>query len=461
MLRDSINVAANEAALLAAEEQVRAEAMALSRSDSGGGSPGASPGRLQRAASARAMGRRGGRTPPPSTQLQAWRSPLKALRVVFFMHLPFPTSQIFRTLPRAQELIRSLTCADVVGFHAFDHARHFLNTAKRMLGFRSASRPGGMLTLHVPDADREVIVSVSHVSIQTTQLDAVAAETSTAATTSTALSSFSSTTVADECEKCTEETAEKDGCDAEQKEEKEKKKKKVEDALSDDPLLLSDVQLMAQALRRKYAGRKIVVGVDVCQRLSGVALKLAAFDKLLSDSSYGADGRVVLLQRCVRGCGRPGDEETTGAELRKMAADINARCRARRREGAYQRRPAAQWCLPTSQPLWHTQNNSSSREKEMLPEGVCGGTYSANTVGAKKTSRLAQRVVSAMAPPVRVGVCSVALGQGHMLEVEMVEMVEVWVWARRRWWWTTRRWIAARWASRSAWRCGWLLTCCW
>ena len=50
--------------------------------------------------------------------------------VVFYMHVPFPTSQIFRSLPAANELLQSMTCADVVGFHAFDHVRHFLNAAK-------------------------------------------------------------------------------------------------------------------------------------------------------------------------------------------------------------------------------------------------------------------------------------------------------------------------------------------
>ena len=43
--------------------------------------------------------------------------------VVFYMHVPFPTSQIFRSLPAANELLQSMTYADVVGFHAFDHAR--------------------------------------------------------------------------------------------------------------------------------------------------------------------------------------------------------------------------------------------------------------------------------------------------------------------------------------------------
>mmetsp|Transcript_30642 Transcript_30642/g.51813 ORF Transcript_30642/g.51813 Transcript_30642/m.51813 type:complete len:1299 (+) Transcript_30642:113-4009(+) len=181
------------------------------------------------------------------------------LRIIFFMHIPFPTSQIFRTLSRATELLQSMICADVVGFHAFDHARHFLNATKRMLGIRSGSRAGGLLTLFV--GDREVIVSVSHVSIETDRIASAATHPETLR--------------------------------------------------------------IAQELREKHAGKRIVAGLDACQRLSGVALKLAAFDKLLADSSWGKRGNIVLVQRCVRGGSRAGDEQTTSNDLQKMVADIN------------------------------------------------------------------------------------------------------------------------------------------
>lgn len=46
---------------------------------------------------------------------------------------------------------------------------------------------------------------------------------------------------------------------------------------------------LAKELQQKHYGKKIIVGVDACQRLSGVALKLAAFDKLLSDSRQVVD----------------------------------------------------------------------------------------------------------------------------------------------------------------------------
>eukprot|EP01041_Mallomonas_annulata_P003535 gene3535-7029_t len=74
--------------------------------------------------------------------------------VIFFLHIPFPTSQIFRSLTSATELLHSMTCADVIGFHTFDYGRHFLQATKRMLGYRSHTRPGGLLAITV--GDREV-----------------------------------------------------------------------------------------------------------------------------------------------------------------------------------------------------------------------------------------------------------------------------------------------------------------
>jgi len=46
---------------------------------------------------------------------------------VFLLHIPFPTSQVFRELECGEDILKGMLHADVVGFHAFDHARHFLN----------------------------------------------------------------------------------------------------------------------------------------------------------------------------------------------------------------------------------------------------------------------------------------------------------------------------------------------
>ena len=60
----------------------------------------------------------------PGNEIVGGRS--KPVRMIFFIHVPFPTSQVFRELEHGEALLEGMLHADVVGFHAFDHARHFL-----------------------------------------------------------------------------------------------------------------------------------------------------------------------------------------------------------------------------------------------------------------------------------------------------------------------------------------------
>ncbi|NLD99947.1 MAG: bifunctional alpha,alpha-trehalose-phosphate synthase (UDP-forming)/trehalose-phosphatase [Fibrobacter sp.] len=52
----------------------------------------------------------------------------------FFLHIPFPSFEIYRLLPWRKELIEGLIGADLIGFHTFEYIRHFLNSARRLLG---------------------------------------------------------------------------------------------------------------------------------------------------------------------------------------------------------------------------------------------------------------------------------------------------------------------------------------
>ncbi|PSC69557.1 trehalose phosphate synthase [Micractinium conductrix] len=62
-----------------------------------------------------------------------------------FLHSPFPSSEIFRTFPRREEIIRSMLNADLVGFHTFDYARHFLSCCSRMLGLEHKTSRGSII----------------------------------------------------------------------------------------------------------------------------------------------------------------------------------------------------------------------------------------------------------------------------------------------------------------------------
>ncbi|KAG6523111.1 hypothetical protein ZIOFF_012964 [Zingiber officinale] len=56
------------------------------------------------------------------------------MKVGWFLHTPFPSSEIHRTLPSRSDLLRSVLAADLVGFHTYDYARHFVSACTRILG---------------------------------------------------------------------------------------------------------------------------------------------------------------------------------------------------------------------------------------------------------------------------------------------------------------------------------------
>lgn len=51
----------------------------------------------------------------------------------FFLHIPFPSFEIFRIFPERESLLRGLLGADLIGFHTYDYERHFLSSVKRIL----------------------------------------------------------------------------------------------------------------------------------------------------------------------------------------------------------------------------------------------------------------------------------------------------------------------------------------
>jgi trehalose 6-phosphate synthase/phosphatase len=144
---------------------------------------------------------------------------IKVTRKVFFLHIPFPTSQIFRELECGERILEGMLHADVVGFHAFDHARHFLNAAKRILGLNYETIAGGLIGVSFQGST--VLVSMSNVSIEPRKVDAV--------------------------------------------------------------LSLPSVRAGQEELRRKHSGRSIFGALDIAQRLSGASLKLLAYERLLQD----------------------------------------------------------------------------------------------------------------------------------------------------------------------------------
>jgi trehalose 6-phosphate synthase/phosphatase len=61
------------------------------------------------------------------------------LRMGFFLHIPFPSSEIFRELPERKEILKSLLSCDQIGFHDLSYLNHFRSSVHRILGHISGS----------------------------------------------------------------------------------------------------------------------------------------------------------------------------------------------------------------------------------------------------------------------------------------------------------------------------------
>jgi len=169
-----------------------------------------------------------------------------SVRMIFFIHVPFPTSQVFRELEHGEALLEGVLHADVVGFHAFDHARHFLNAAKRILGLTYESLVGGLIG--VRHRGTKVLVTVSNVSVEGDIID----------------------------------------------------------ALLQFPMVKDE----AAALQEKHGDRMIISGIAVAQRLSGVTYKLLAFERLLADYPVWQSKVVLLQRCLIPGARRVDEADT-------------------------------------------------------------------------------------------------------------------------------------------------------
>ncbi|KAI4148764.1 MAG: hypothetical protein LQ340_004953 [Diploschistes diacapsis] len=64
------------------------------------------------------------------------------IKIGFFLHTPFPSSEIYRILPVRNDILLGVLHCDLIGFHTYDYARHFLSSCSRILGL--VTTPNGI-----------------------------------------------------------------------------------------------------------------------------------------------------------------------------------------------------------------------------------------------------------------------------------------------------------------------------
>lgn len=157
------------------------------------------------------------------------KSQVPKMKVGWFLHTPFPSSEIYRTLPVREEVLRACLGADLIGFHTYDYARHFISSCTRILGLEGT--PEGV-------EDNGTMTRVAAFPI---------------------------------------------GIDPE----------RFTRALETE-----EVQMNIAKLLNRYAGRKVMLGVDRLDMIKGIPQKLLAFEKFLEEHAEWRD-KVLLVQIAV------------------------------------------------------------------------------------------------------------------------------------------------------------------
>ncbi len=67
------------------------------------------------------------------------REEMPKLRIGFFLHIPFPSSEIYRIFARREEVLNGILGSDVVAFHTLGYVRHFRSAVRHVLGLETRS----------------------------------------------------------------------------------------------------------------------------------------------------------------------------------------------------------------------------------------------------------------------------------------------------------------------------------
>ncbi|KAK7696997.1 Trehalose-6-P synthase/phosphatase complex subunit [Diaporthe eres] len=98
------------------------------------------------------------------------REKLPEAKIGFFLHVAFPSSEVFRCLAVRKELLEGMLGANLIGFQIHEYTRHFLQTCSRLLN--AEATPDG---LHLEDRFVDVInlpIGIDPVSLSAHREDA-------------------------------------------------------------------------------------------------------------------------------------------------------------------------------------------------------------------------------------------------------------------------------------------------
>ena len=88
------------------------------------------------------------------------RQTIPGSAIGFFLHIPFPSFEVFRMLPGKwrKEILNGILGSDLIGFHTNDYLQYFVKSVNQLLGYESSMRT-------IATRDRSIITDTFPVSI--------------------------------------------------------------------------------------------------------------------------------------------------------------------------------------------------------------------------------------------------------------------------------------------------------
>jgi trehalose 6-phosphate synthase/phosphatase len=81
----------------------------------------------------------------------------------FFLHSPMANMDVFNTFQFCNEILKSLLCSDVIGFHLFDDAKEFCRVCNYLFKLEYKTRASGIIAVEYNG--RNVFLKINHIGI--------------------------------------------------------------------------------------------------------------------------------------------------------------------------------------------------------------------------------------------------------------------------------------------------------
>ena len=197
-------------------------------------------------------------------------------RIAFFHHTPFPSVDVFNILPWRGEIVKSLLCCDIVGFHIPRYSENFVNVARSIKPVKVLKQEpvtGHMTSVGTALAEPEMTTQLSYEG-QVVNIDAFPVGTNP---------------------------------------------QHILNVLGQ-----AETEAKLEEIKEELQGRKLIIAAGRVDYVKGNQEKLEAFGRLL-ERRPDLHGQVCFVMTCVQPAAGMRVYKTAQSEIERLVGQINGR----------------------------------------------------------------------------------------------------------------------------------------